>query len=83
MCPQKNVSENTEESLWDVFAQFSVTMKIYYLAIWVERQVWFVDTVQIGYVLLDTENHTKKILQWEEHLNIFFGTPGTIEWTLY
>ena len=51
MCPQKNVSENTEESLWDVFALFSVTMKIYYLAIWVERQVWFGDTVQNSFIL--------------------------------
>ena len=32
---------------------------IYYLAIWVGRQVWFGDKVQISLVLLDTESRTK------------------------
>ena len=50
-----NFKTGTADLFWDVFVRFSVANTIYYLAAWVEREVWFGDTV----VLKAVENLTK------------------------
>ena len=46
-----NTECHTDKSLWDIFAWFSLAKSIYYLAICVEKQVWFGDPVQISFEL--------------------------------
>ena len=43
-----NTERHNDKSFSDIFARFSLAKSIYYLAICVEKQVWFGDPVQIS-----------------------------------